>query len=145
MKNKYENIVAENLESGEELIGYFYATQNASYLWLLSVIIIGPFAAVPWVFRMKHYTIAITNQNIYLHRLNMFGKLKTSEKYKWDQVIVNKIGKNKGLSLPLIIFFKNINKVIKFKVSRVARGAKLDSHTYDYIVNRLQTEIRASL
>lgn len=123
--------IEQNLESGEELIGYFMA-QSTSWKWL--IFLIGPLAFLT----LRVYFVGVSNRGIHFHQINFMGnKFIQHDKFRYEEIEKAKIGWG-FLQLPIKFFFKNERKFkINAQLKGVERVAKIDEATLDFLKSRL--------
>lgn len=129
-KNQVLEHINEPVQQGDVLVGFFQATQSFK-IWLF--FLIGPLA----VLSMKFYFVAVTQQGIYFHRLNLWGKFSDYDFFTFDEIQNVEMGDG-YLQKPMRYYFKNGRKLkLKAQLKGSQKVAKLDDETLEYIKKRL--------
>lgn len=132
-KEEAQQYIEQHLKPGDSLVGFFQAIQPFK-IWLF--VLIGPLA----VFSMKYYFVAVTQQGITFHRLNLLGKFAGQDDFAYDDIEKATIGKG-WLQRPMKFFFKNGRKLyVKGQLKGVEKIAKLNEATQRFIEEHVRIE-----
>jgi hypothetical protein len=128
-KRAQEYLIAQ-LKAEDNLVGFFQAVKPVSFIWIL---FIGPLALLG----MKYYIVAVSEQGVFFHRLNVWGKFAGYDFFHFDDIESVSV-KDGFLQKPMYYFFKNGRKLkIKAQLKGSSKIAKLDEATLSYLQERV--------
>jgi hypothetical protein len=130
-KEKAKEYIEENLNEGDDLIGFFQAVSPPK-IWLF--LLIGPL----FVLSMRMYYLAVTKKGISFHKLSLLGKFKEHDFFEFGDIESVKIGKGL-LQRPMKFTFKNNRKIkVKAKLKGVENVAKLLPEVQQHIESNIK-------
>ncbi len=125
-KQQAEKHITENLEAGDQLIGFFFAIKPANF-WL--IFLLGPF----FMLTMRQYYVAVTEQGVSFFKLDILGKFQLHDFFSYSDIESVKIGRGL-LQRPMIFTFKTNRKLkLKAQLKGVEKVATLKPEVQTYI------------
>ena len=131
-KDKAQQHISACLNDGDDLIGFFQAIEPPK-IWLF--FLLGPLA----ILSMKSYFVAVGEQGVYFHRLNLLGKADTHDFFSFDEIEHLKVG-NGVLQRPMWFSFNNGRKIkIKGQLKGVEKVAKLTPEVQAHLEKQISS------
>lgn len=126
-----EDRIRQDLEPGDDLLGFFLGQIPFKFWWFL---LVGPIA----VLGMKTYYIAASQRGMHFYRMNIIGQIEQHDYFNYDAIRVLEI-KSGMLQLPLRFEFKNHNEL---KVRAQKKGAKKIPKLTDELIETLKGKLK---
>ena len=123
--------VKENLTEADSLLGLFQATKPFK-IWLF--LILGPLA----VLSVRTYIIAVSEQGIYFHRLNLMGKFTDFDFFTYNEINQVKFGKGWLQCPAAFLFFNDRRLYVKAQLKGVKKVAKLSGDLQRIIEQKIR-------
>ncbi len=105
--------INNTLDESDELIGYFFGQEFNIGIYL----IFGPLSML----KMKRYYIAVSQNGVHFHRVNLLEKICQSDFFSFDEIDEIKISKKGVIQKKIEFTFKNGRSV---KVKSPIKGVK---------------------